>query len=110
MVLALDFELVVLKSFSFYNLMKFLYLLVSCEQLERQTWILNEPILVRLILSLLKAGELPIHLLLPAIHANLAIWHFPPTVVLDVLLKLLDSHVLELYVSLCLSVYSIVGL
>ena len=65
---------------------------------------------MRLVLSLLEAGKLPVHLFFPAIHANLAVGYFPATLVLDVLLELFYSHVFELDVGLCLPVDSIIGL
>jgi hypothetical protein len=65
---------------------------------------------MRLVLPFLEACKLPVHLFFPAIHANLAVGHLPAALVLNVLLKLLYSHIFELDVCLCLPVDSIVGL
>jgi hypothetical protein len=88
----------------------FLNLLISSEKLERKICILNCPILVRLILSFLEACKLPIHLLFPAIHANLTIWHLSTAVILNKLLQLFNSHILKLYIRLSLSIDAVISL
>ena len=62
-----------------------------------------------LILPLLKACELPIHLLFPAVHANLTIWNLLVAVILYELLELFNSHIFKLYICLSLTIDAIIG-
>lgn len=105
----LDLELVILQSLCLNDLLQLLNLLISCQQLEWQTRVLNCPVLVGLILPLLKACELSIHLLLPAVHANLTIGDLSVTFILDELLELFNSHIFKLYICLGLAIDAIIG-
>lgn len=105
----LHLELVILQSLRLDDLLQLLNLLIGRQQLEWQTGVLDCPVLVGLILPLLKACELPIHLLFPAVHANLTIWNLSVAVILYELLELFNSHIFKLYISLGLSIDAIIG-